>query len=150
MLTESGPRVLEFNARFGDPETQALLPRLSGDLLAALAAAAQGALAGGEVAEGPDTAVTVVVTGPDYPARSDYHGATITGLAEAEATGALVFHGGTAVREGELVTNGGRILSLTALGPSLATARERAYAAISEVSFEGMRFRSDIGSAQDG
>lgn len=150
MLTDGGPRVLEFNARFGDPETQALLPRLRGDLLAALAAAAGGQLEGGELLQAPESAVTVVLTGPDYPARSDHTGALITGLDEAEAAGAFVFHGATAVRDGELVTDGGRILSLTALGHSLAAARERAYAAVNEVSFEGMRFRSDIASPTGG
>ena len=127
MLTERGPRVLEFNARFGDPETQVLIPRLEGDLLEALAAAAAGN--GAEtVALGEDAAVTVVLTGPDYPERSDYSGAPITGIAAAEALGALVFHGGTAMHGETLVTNGGRILSVTAAGATVAEARERAYA----------------------
>ena len=130
MLTGDGPRVLEFNARFGDPETQVLMPRLEGDLLEALAAAARGDAAGSPLGEGPDAAVTVVLAGPDYPARSDYAGAAIAGIAEAEAAGALVFHGGTAVRDGTLVTNGGRILSVTALAPTVPEARARAYAAV--------------------
>src|SRR5581483_8998726 len=88
MVTADGPRVLEFNARFGDPETQVLLPRLEGDLLEALAAAARGSDAGGIVREGADAAVTVVVAGPDYPARSDYSGAAIAGVEAAELTGA--------------------------------------------------------------
>jgi phosphoribosylamine--glycine ligase len=144
MVTDYGPRVLEFNARFGDPETQVLVPRLEGDLLEALAAAAHGSAAEDGLREGDNAAVTVVLTGPDYPTRSDYSGAAIDGLVEAEADGALVFHGGTAVRDGHLVTNGGRILSVTALGPTVADARHRAYQAVAKVSFEGARFRTDI------
>ena len=144
MITDDGPRVLEFNARFGDPETQVLMPRLEGDLLGALAAAAAGDLSGVTLAAREDAAVTVVLAAPDYPERSDYAGADIAGLDAAEAHGAIVFHGGTAVRDGRLVTNGGRILSVTAMGPSVQDARERAYAAVDKVSFEGARFRRDI------
>jgi phosphoribosylamine--glycine ligase len=147
MLTEDGPRVLEFNARFGDPETQVLMTRVDGDLLAALAATARGDLAGVELGETGDAAVTVVLAGPDYPARSDYAGVTIDGIEAAEASGALVFHGGTAVRDGRTVTNGGRILSVTATGATVGEARESAYAAVELVSFDGARFRRDIGAA---
>ena len=143
MLTTDGPRVLEFNARFGDPEAQVLAPRLEGDLLEALAAAARGNAAE-SLHEGADAAVTVVLAGPDYPARSDYAGAPITGIAEAEAAGAIVFHGGTAMRDGTLLTNGGRILSVTGTGPTVAEARRLAYEGVKRVSFEGMRFRTDI------
>ena len=118
MLTADGPRVLEFNARFGDPETQVLIPRLEGDLLQALAAAAAGSAE--PIRFGPQAAVTVVLTGPDYPARSDYSGAVISGVEDAEAGGAVVFHGGTATHGEELVTNGGRILSVTGVGPDLS------------------------------
>jgi phosphoribosylamine---glycine ligase len=149
MLTANGPRVLEFNARFGDPETQVLAPRLEGDLLEALAAAA-GGNASVELRAGADAAVTVVLAGPDYPARSDYTGVPITGIAEAEAAGALVFHGGTAVRDGALLTNGGRILSVTGTGPTVAAARQLAYEGVERVSFEGMRFRTDIAAAVAG
>jgi phosphoribosylamine--glycine ligase len=149
MLTADGPRVLEFNARFGDPETQVLLPRLEGDLLDALAGAARGK-AGEGVREGARAAVTVVLTGPDYPARSDYAGAAIEGLADAEAAGAIVFHGGTAVRDGRLVTNGGRILSVTAVADALGEARRRAYAAVEKVRFDGVRFRTDIAAVTHG
>ena len=150
MLTADGPRVLEFNARFGDPETQVLLPRLEGDLLEALAAAARGGAADGLVREGDTAAVTVVLAGPDYPARSDYAGAPIDGIEAAEAKGALVFHGGTAARDGTLVTNGGRILSVTAVAQELAEARRRAYQAVDEVRFEGVRFRRDIAAVTAG
>jgi phosphoribosylamine--glycine ligase len=148
MLTADGPRVLEFNARFGDPETQVLIPRLEGDLLEALAAAARGEGDGVALAEGDEAAVTVVLAGPDYPERSDYTGAAIAGIGEAEAGGALVFQGGTAVGPDGLVTNGGRILSVTAVGPGVEEARERAYAAVSKVSFQGARFRTDIAAAR--
>jgi phosphoribosylamine--glycine ligase len=94
--------------------------------------------------------VTVVVAGPEYPARSDYAGAPIDGIEAAEAAGALVFHGGTAVRAGGFVTNGGRILSVTAVASTVEDARRRAYAAVDMISFEGMRFRSDIAAAIDG
>jgi phosphoribosylamine--glycine ligase len=150
MLTGDGPRVLEFNARFGDPETQALIPRLAGDLLEALAAAAHGDASAGQLVDDPEAAVTVVLTGPGYPARSDHTGAAITGIAEAEAGGAIVFHGGTAVRDGRLVTNGGRILSVTALAPTIGEARARAYAAVDKVTFEGVRYRTDIAAAAGG
>ena len=147
MLTEDGPRVLEFNARFGDPETQVLMPRIEGDLLEALAAAARGELAGARVAMRNEAAVTVVVASPDYPERSDHSGAEITGIEAAEAAGALVFHGGTAMRDGRLVTHGGRILSVTATAPTVAGARDRAYEAVGRVSFAGAKFRTDIAAA---
>jgi phosphoribosylamine--glycine ligase len=144
MLTESGPKVLEFNCRFGDPETQAILPRLQGDLLETLAAAAVGDLDSAEVGVGDEAAVTVVLAGRGYPERSD-SGTPIDGVEEAEAA-ALVFHAGTAVHGGRLVTNGGRVLNVTALGPSLEEAREAAYSACGRISFEGMQYRRDIGT----
>jgi phosphoribosylamine--glycine ligase len=150
MITADGPKVLEFNARFGDPETQVLMPRLQGDLLEALAAAARGDLAGISLATSPDAAVTVVLAAPDYPERSDYAGVAIEGVEAAEAAGALVFHGGTAARDGRVVTNGGRILSVTATGPTLLDARDRAYAAVDLVSFEGAKFRRDIAAVASG
>jgi phosphoribosylamine--glycine ligase len=150
MLTERGPYVLEFNARFGDPETQVLMPRLRGDLLEAFAAAAAGDLDGVEPPAAEGAAVTVVLAGRDYPARSDHVGAPIDGIDAAEATGALVFHGGTALLDGRLVTNGGRILSVTGTGPDVHAARHHAYAAVEMISFDGVRFRQDIAAAADG
>ncbi len=144
MLTADGPKVLEFNARFGDPETQVLMPRLTGDLLEALAAAACGDLSGISLGTSSEAAVTVILAAPDYPDRSDYSGIPIDGLESAEATGALVFHSGTAARDGRVVTNGGRILSVTGTGPTLTEARDRAYASVDLVSFEGVQFRHDI------
>jgi phosphoribosylamine--glycine ligase len=142
--------VLEFNARFGDPETQVLMPRLEGDLLEALAAAAHGNLTGISLGASDEAAVTVVLAAPDYPERSDYAGFAIDGLEAAEAAGALVFHSGTAARDGRVVTNGGRILSVTATAPTLAGARDRAYAAVDLVSFEGAQFRRDIAAVAGG
>ena len=150
MITAEGPKVLEFNARFGDPETQVLMPRLEGDLLELLLAAALGDLAGTTASLADEAAVTVVLAGPDYPARSDYAGAAITGIDDAEAAGALVFHGGTAVRDGTVVTNGGRILSVTGTGATVAAARTRAYAAVEQISFEGAQFRRDIAAVASG
>ena len=146
MLTADGPRVLEFNCRFGDPETQVLLPRLDGDLLEALAATARGELRGVHLAAGDRAAVTVVLAAGDYPARGD-SGTPIAGIREAEATGAGVFHAGTAERDGRLVTNGGRILNVTGLGDSLDEARDRAYAAAGLIRFDGCKYRSDIAAA---
>jgi phosphoribosylamine--glycine ligase len=142
MLTTDGPRVLEFNCRFGDPETQSILPRLGGDLLGSLESAAAGRLEG-EVSVGSSAAVTVVLASGEYPERSD-RGTPIDGIEDAEATGALVFHAGTARHEGRLVTNGGRILNVTARGEDVAAARSVAYEAIERISFAGMRFRRDV------
>jgi len=143
MLTEEGPKVLEFNCRFGDPETQSILPRIEGNLLGALAAAAAGNVSDVELVCADKAAVTVVLAAGDYPERGDT-GSPIEGIAEAEASGALVFHAGTALRGDRLVTNGGRILNVTTLGGSVAEARARAYRACELISFDGMRYRHDI------
>ena len=144
MLTEEGPRVLEFNCRFGDPETQCVLPRLEGDFPAALAATAEGDLKEVELTASESAAVTVVVASARYPEGPSDVGTPIEGIADAEAEGALVFHAGTAVRDGRLVTNGGRILNVTAAGETLADARSRAYTACERISFPGCRYRRDI------
>ena len=151
MLTSDGPRVLEFNCRFGDPETQSLVPRLDGDLLdgdllAALAACAHGDLTGVALPAGRQAAVTVVLAGRDYPARNDV-GTTISGIADAEASGALVFHAGTALHDGRLVTNGGRVLNVTATGDDIAAARTAAYAAADLITWDRVRRREDIALA---
>jgi phosphoribosylamine--glycine ligase len=143
MLTADGPRVLEFNCRFGDPETQVLVPRLDGDLLGALAATAAGSLDGVQLRAGSRAAVTVVLAAGHYPERGDT-GTPIEGIADAEATGAIVFHAGTADADGRLMTNGGRILDVTATGETLEDARDRAYAAAERISFAGCRYRHDI------
>jgi len=146
ILTSDGPRVLEFNCRFGDPETQALLPLLEGDLLEVLAAASTGELGGVVIGASAAAAVTVVLTAEGYPATGD-RGTQITGVDEAEAGGALVFHAGTALHGDRLVTNGGRIAGVTGLGENVAAARDAAYAAVSRIEFAGMRHRTDIALA---
>jgi phosphoribosylamine--glycine ligase len=145
MLTDDGPRVLEFNCRFGDPETQSILPRVEGDLLGALSGAASGELET-DLSVGEGATVTVVLASGDYPERGD-SGTPIEGVEEAEATGAHVFHAGTARQGGRLVTNGGRILDVTAAGEDLSAARTAAYEAVERIAFAGMRFRRDIGLA---
>jgi phosphoribosylamine--glycine ligase len=144
MMTADGPSVLEFNCRFGDPETQAVLPRLRSDLLGLFEAAREpGGLAGTQVEFADDWAVTVVLASAGYPAGSS-KGDVITGLdsvpAEVEVT-----HAGTARNEAaELVTAGGRVLNVTGLGPDPAAARERAYEAAAAIDFDGKQLRTDI------
>jgi len=146
MLTDEGPRVLEFNCRFGDPETQAILPRLEGDLLEALAAVATDSLAGVQLAAGPEAAVTVVLAAAGYP-DEPASGVPIEGIGTAESEGALVFHAGTALDGDSLVTAGGRVLNVTALGDSVAEARERAYRAVERIDLPGVQYRHDIALA---
>jgi phosphoribosylamine--glycine ligase len=148
MLTPDGPRVLEFNCRFGDPETQSILPRLDGDLLHALAAAAAGDLDGAALSSSGDAAVTVTIAAGGYPEAGD-RGTPIEGVEAAEAAGALVFHAGTALAGGRLVTNGGRVLNVTGTGATVAEARARAYAGVELISFDGARYRTDIAEVVD-
>jgi phosphoribosylamine---glycine ligase len=144
MITAQGPKVLEFNCRFGDPETQAVLPRLRSDLVELCLAARQpGGLAGVEAEFADESAVTVVLASAGYPASSS-KGDLIRGLDDATATGAEVLHAGTARRDGEFVTAGGRVLNVTALGTGPGDARDRAYDAASRISFDGMQMRTDI------
>jgi phosphoribosylamine---glycine ligase len=144
MMTPAGPKVLEYNVRFGDPETQAVLPRLRSDLLDLLEASTRlGGLAGVEPKWSPEWAVTVVLASRGYPEGAS-KGDVIAGLDEAAAEGAQVFHAGTAEEDGRVVTAGGRVLSVTALGDGPAEARERAYAAAAQVRFEGLQMRGDI------
>jgi phosphoribosylamine--glycine ligase len=143
MMTAEGPRVLEFNARFGDPETQAVLPRLRSDLAELFLAARQpGGLAGATAEFGDDWAVTVVLASAGYPDSSS-KGDVISGLAEASEI-AEITHAGTARRGEEIVTAGGRVLNVTGLGNSPAEARDRAYDAAGRIGFEGMQIRTDI------
>jgi phosphoribosylamine--glycine ligase len=138
MRTEDGLRVIEFNCRFGDPETQSLLPRLESDLLPLLA---------GDLSQPPDVAdraaVTVVLSGAAYPERGD-QGTPIYGVEDAEGSGALVFHAGTALHDGRLVTNGGRILDVVGVGDTAEAARSAAYEAAARIDFAGMHLRTDI------
>jgi phosphoribosylamine--glycine ligase len=144
MMTADGPSVLEFNARFGDPETQAVLPRLRSDLLdLLLRAGSPGGLAGAELEWSADWAVTLVLASRGYPASAS-SGDVIAGLDEVPP-GVEVTHAGTALNgDGEVVTAGGRVLNLTALGGDAASAREAAYAAADVVTFEGKQLRGDI------
>jgi phosphoribosylamine---glycine ligase len=143
MIGSEGPKVLEFNARFGDPETQAVLPRLRSDLAELfLAAREPGGLAGMSAEFADEWAVTVVLASAGYP-ESSSKGNVIEGLGEAEEI-AEVTHAGTAERGGEVVTAGGRVLNVTGLGATPAAARDRAYDAARRISFEGMQIRTDI------
>jgi len=145
MMTPGGPKVLEFNTRFGDPETQAVLPRLKSDLVEIFTAACEpGGLAGVPIEFKDDWAVTVVLASAGYPATSS-KGDVIDGLDRA-AELAEVIHAGTAEVDGRIVTAGGRVLNLTGLGPDAATARQRAYDAAEAVHFDGKQMRSDIAS----
>ena len=143
MITADGPKVLEYNVRFGDPETQAVLPRLQGDLVdLCLAAREPGGLAGAAAPFSPDWAVTVVLASAGYPASSS-KGDVIKGL-DAAAELAEITHAGTAQSNGDVVTAGGRVLNVTALGPGPTEARDRAYDAARRISFDGMQMRTDI------
>jgi phosphoribosylamine--glycine ligase len=145
MMTAEGPSVLEFNCRFGDPETQAVLPRLRSDLVDLCAAAReQGGLAGAEAEFGDDWAVTVVLASGGYPASSS-KGDVIEGLEEAGAMeGVEVTHAGTARANDDLITAGGRVLNVTGIGPTPADARRRAYDAAERIRFDGKQMRTDI------
>jgi len=145
MVTAGGPQLLEFNCRFGDPETQAVLPRLEDDLLPLLLGAATGALGGMRASWRREAAVCVVAAAEGYPA-SPRRGDRISGLPEALGhPGVLVFHAGTAMADGQLVTAGGRVLSIVGRGLTLAEAAAAAYAALGSVRFPGLQFRRDIG-----
>lgn len=144
-LTTKGPRVIEFNARFGDPETQALIPRLKSDLGEVMHASASGDLAGAKLKWSKDACVTVVLASGGYPGAHET-GRTITGVEAASAMdGVTVFHAGTALKGDELVTAGGRVLAVSATGDSFKVARERAYEAADKIEFEGKHARTDIG-----
>jgi phosphoribosylamine--glycine ligase len=144
MLTSSGPKVLEYNTRFGDPETQALLPRLESDLAAVMSASATtGGLAGTDLQRSDSAAVTITLASAGYP-ESSSRGDVISGLEDVPED-VDVTHAGTALNdEGQLVTAGGRVLNVTALGRNVSEARERAYAAARLISFDGMQMRGDI------
>jgi len=147
MATRAGPRVIEFNCRFGDPETQVVLPRLTSDLVPLLRGAAEGRLADvTELSWDPRPAVCVVVAPAGYPEASS-KGEEIRGLeAAADVPDVTVFHAGTAALGDRVVTAGGRTLGVTALGATVAEARSRAYEAVGRISFPGMHYRRDIGS----
>jgi len=145
MMTCAGPKVIEYNVRFGDPEAQAVLPLIDGDFASTLAAAADGNLAGRAISLRPAVSVAVVLAAAGYPGPVT-SGATIAGLdAAAQVPDVTVFHAGTALRDGQVVTAGGRVLSVVATAGSYQAAIDRAYEAAALISFEGMQYRRDIG-----
>ncbi len=144
MMTATGPMVLEFNCRFGDPETQPILMRLESDLLDALEAAVAGRASEGDFRWSPEPAVCVVMASGGYPGAFEA-GKLITGIEEADRMyGVKVFHAGTSRRDGEYYSSGGRVLGVTARGKDLPDAVERAYDAVMKIRFEGMHYRKDI------
>ena len=146
MLTADGPKVIEFNTRWGDPETQVIVPRLQGDLLPALYASATASLEHSGMAVSDEACVTVVISSHGYPETPEA-GAVIEGIDDAESiAGVQVFHAGTAIRDGALVAAGGRVLNVTAVADDLSTARERAYAAVGRITMAGSHHRTDIGA----
>jgi len=152
MLTGQGPRVIEYNARLGDPETQAILPRLQTDLVDVMEAIADGRLGSAQIDWSDESCVCIVAASRGYPGAFE-KGKEIRGLDQANSIGGVVvYHAGTARdAQGNLVTAGGRVLGVTALGSSLAEARSRAYQAIGAISFDGMHYRGDIaGIGQSG
>lgn len=145
MLTPAGPKVLEFNARFGDPETQVILPRLQNDLVDVMLACAEQRLDEVELSWCDDWAVSVVLTSAGYPGSYE-KGKVITGIEDAEALdGVTVYHAGTREQDGQILTNGGRVIDVTALGATFEDARNLAYAACEKIDFEGKTLRHDIG-----
>jgi phosphoribosylamine---glycine ligase len=142
MVTETGPKALEFNCRFGDPETQVILPRLGSDLLELMIAAGKDDLAGREVVWSADKAVCVVLASEGYP-ESSSSGDEISGL-ENIPTGVYVYHAATEENDGSFYTAGGRVLNVVGTGPTIIEARARAYAAVEQIHFEGMHYRTDI------
>lgn len=144
MLTAAGPKVLEFNCRFGDPETQAILPRMRSDLLELLDAATGGTLEDVTVEWDPRAALCVVMASAGYP-ESVKKGVPITNL-PGDMADAFVFHAGTKLVDGKVVTDGGRVLGVTALGADLAAARTRAYEVVEQIRFDGAQYRTDLGS----
>jgi len=147
MVTRDGLKVLEFNCRFGDPETQVLMPRIQGDLVPALVACAEGRLADARLEWREETAVCVQMVSRGYPA-APVTGMTICGL-DTVPQDVLVFHGGTRQEDGHTVTAGGRVLGITAIGATMAEARTRTYAGVSAIHFEGAQWRTDIASGMD-
>lgn len=143
MMTADGPRVLEFNCRFGDPETQVILPRLKSDLLRLLEATVDGELSGAQIEWDERPAVTVVMASGGYPEKYET-GKPISGLEAAASDNVQIFHAGTRRENGRVVTSGGRVLAVTALGETIALARDRAYEAVGKIHFEGCHYRRDI------
>jgi phosphoribosylamine--glycine ligase len=146
MITAQGPRVLEFNVRLGDPETQAVLPLLDGDLAEIFQAVAERRLSDVKIRWKNESALSVVIASGGYPGTYET-GKTIKGLPEAQnQEGVRVYCAGVDVRDGQWITAGGRVLAVTGTAPTLGLARDRAYEAVSKIAFEGMHYRRDIGA----
>ncbi len=146
MITDDGPKVLEFNVRFGDPESQALLPRLKNDLVEVMNAVVDGRLSEIELKWNPKAAVCVVMASGGYPGPYE-KGKTITGLDSVDDNSVVVFHAGTKrLEDGRIVTDGGRVLGVTGLGDTIGQAIERTYAAVEKIHFDGAHYRKDIGA----
>lgn len=143
MITDNGPKVIEFNARFGDPETQVVLPLLTSDLVDIMEACADGNLADISITWDDKAAVCVVLAAGGYPGNYA-KGDIITGLDKAEAQGAIVFHAGTATRQDDIITAGGRVLGVTAVADDIRSAVDKVYQAVPEIVFAGMQYRQDI------
>ncbi|WP_444321601.1 phosphoribosylamine--glycine ligase, partial [Megasphaera sp.] len=145
MITADGPKVVEFNCRFGDPETQAVLPLLDGDLAQIMYACAKGTLTADMVHWKDAAACCVIMASAGYPASS-HKGDVISGLDAVDKEDVMVFHSGTAKKDGQYVTNGGRVLGVTAVAGDLKSAIEKAYANVKRIHFDGQQVRSDIGA----
>lgn len=143
MMTEDGPKVLEYNVRFGDPETQAILPRIKSDFAEVLMAVAEGDLSGRKIEWDERECVSVVLASGGYPGSYE-KGKEITGLEEATKAGAIVFHAGTKLEGERVVTSGGRVLNVVGLGSDIREAIEKAYEGVDKIHFEGMHYRKDI------
>lgn len=144
MLTPKGPKVIEYNCRFGDPETQVVLPRLKTDIIDIFEAINSGTLAELDIEWADEACACVIAASGGYP-KSYPKGIEITGLENGQKDGVIVYHAGTAIKDGKLVTSGGRVLGVTALGSDLQQALDKAYAALDEIHFVNMHFRHDIG-----
>lgn len=144
MLTPKGPKVIEYNCRFGDPETQVVLPRLKTDIIDIFEAINSGTLAELDIEWADEACACVIAVSGGYP-KSYPKGIEITGLENGQKDGVIVYHAGTAIKDGKLVTSGGRVLGVTALGSDLQQALDKAYSALDEIHFDNMHFRHDIG-----
>lgn len=144
MLTPKGPKVIEYNCRFGDPETQVVLPRLKTDIIDIFEAINSGTLSELDIEWADEACACVIAASGGYP-KSYPKGIEITGLENGQKDGVIVYHAGTAIKDGKLVTSGGRVLGVTALGSDLQQALDKAYAALNEIHFDNMHFRHDIG-----
>ena len=144
MLTPNGPKVIEYNCRFGDPETQVVLPRLKTDIMDIFDAIDRETLSDLDIEWSDEASACVIMASGGYP-KSYPKGLEITGLTNGQLEGVTVYHAGTAIQDGKLVTNGGRVLGVTAMGPTLQAALDKAYAAVEKIHFDGAHYRRDIG-----